>query len=109
MALFMLSLAGVPPTAGCVGTLYLFMAAVDAGWLKLAVFGVIYAAIAAYYYLRVIVVMYMREPTDEEVLATPRWTGQLALALLSLGVLVLGVLPASALRAVVDSASVLLR
>jgi len=59
MALFLLSLAGVPPAAGFLGKFYLIMAAVEAGWIKLAVVAVMYSAIGAYYYLRPIVEMYM--------------------------------------------------
>lgn len=60
--LFLLSLAGVPITAGFVGKLVVFGAAVEAGYAWLAVVGVIASAIAAFFYLRVTVVMYMQEP-----------------------------------------------
>jgi NADH-quinone oxidoreductase subunit N len=62
MMVFLVSLAGIPPTAGFIGKFYLFMAAVDAGLAWLAVVGLLFAAISAYYYLRVVMVMYMREP-----------------------------------------------
>ncbi len=62
MLIFMISLAGIPPTAGFIGKLYLFMAAVKADLTWLAVVAVLFAAVAAYYYLRVVMVMYMREP-----------------------------------------------
>lgn len=62
MLVFLVSLAGIPPTAGFIGKFYLFMAAVDAGLAWLAVVGLLFAAISAYYYLRVVMVMYMREP-----------------------------------------------
>jgi NADH-quinone oxidoreductase subunit N len=65
MALFMLSMAGVPPTAGFVGKFYIFSAAVKSGYVGLAVIGVINAVISVYYYLRIIVVMYMKEPVRE--------------------------------------------
>jgi len=63
MLVFMFSLAGIPPTAGFVAKFYLFMAAVDAGLAWLAVAGVLLSAVSAYYYLRVVMVMYMKEPT----------------------------------------------
>ncbi|MBI5853923.1 MAG: NADH-quinone oxidoreductase subunit N [Nitrospirae bacterium] len=62
MLVFLVSLAGIPPTAGFIGKFYLFMAAVDAGLAWLAVVGLLFAAVSAYYYLRVVMVMYMREP-----------------------------------------------
>ena len=61
MAVFMLSLAGVPPTAGFAGKFYLFSAAVDAGQVGLAVIGVLNSLVSVYYYLGVLVAMYMTE------------------------------------------------
>jgi NADH-quinone oxidoreductase subunit N len=66
MLLFMVSLAGIPPTAGFIGKFYLFMAAVNAGLAWLALFGLVFAAISAFYYLRVVMVMYMRDPSSEQ-------------------------------------------
>jgi NADH-quinone oxidoreductase subunit N len=65
MALFMLSLAGVPPTAGFMAKFFVFTAAYEAGLGWLAVVGVISSAIAAYFYLRVVVKMFMQEPSRE--------------------------------------------
>ncbi len=56
MLAFMVSLAGIPPTAGFIGKLYLLLAAVEAGLAWLAVVAILFAAVAAYYYLRVIMV-----------------------------------------------------
>jgi NADH-quinone oxidoreductase subunit N len=61
MTVFMLSLTGVPPTVGFMGKFYLFRAAIDANLFWLAIVGVITSLISAYYYLRVIVVMYMQD------------------------------------------------
>ncbi len=61
MTVFMLSLAGVPPTLGLVGKFYLFRAVIAGGYFWLAIIGVLTSLISAYYYLRVVVVMYMRE------------------------------------------------
>lgn len=66
MLIFMVSLAGIPPTAGFIGKFYVFMAAVEAGLTWLAVIALIFAAVSAYYYLRVVMVMYMREPESAE-------------------------------------------
>jgi NADH-quinone oxidoreductase subunit N len=62
MLVFMVSLAGLPPTAGFIGKLYVFMAAVEAGMTWLAVLALAFAAVSAYYYLRLVMVMYMRDP-----------------------------------------------
>jgi NADH-quinone oxidoreductase subunit N len=61
MAIFMLSLTGMPPTLGLVGKFYLFRAAIDGGFYIPAVIGILTSLISAYYYLRVIIMMYMRE------------------------------------------------
>jgi NADH-quinone oxidoreductase subunit N len=61
MAVFMLSLAGVPPLVGFAGKFYVFRAAVDSGYVGLAVIGVLNSVVSAYYYIWVIVMMYMRE------------------------------------------------
>lgn len=61
MTLFMLSFTGMPPTAGLMGKVYLFRTAIEGGFIWLAVIGVLTSLISAYYYLRVVVVMYMRE------------------------------------------------
>jgi NADH-quinone oxidoreductase subunit N len=60
MALFMLSLTGLPPTIGFIGKFYVFRAALDAGYIWLAVVGVLTSLISAYYYLRIVIIMYMR-------------------------------------------------
>lgn len=61
MTIFMLSLTGIPPTLGLIGKLYLFRTVVEGGFIGLAIIGVVTSLISAYYYLRVVVVMYMRE------------------------------------------------
>ncbi|MCC7417625.1 MAG: NADH-quinone oxidoreductase subunit N [Acidobacteria bacterium] len=60
MLLFMLSLGGIPPTAGFMGKFWLFGAAIDAGYVWLAVIGVLNSAISLYYYVRVVVFMYLK-------------------------------------------------
>jgi len=67
MAVFMLSLIGLPPTIGLVGKFYLFRAVIAGGFYWLAIIGVLTSLISAFYYLRVVVIMYMRdgEPTAE--------------------------------------------
>ncbi|MFW5679167.1 MAG: NADH-quinone oxidoreductase subunit NuoN [Pseudomonadota bacterium] len=63
-AIFMFSLAGIPPLAGFFGKLYVFLAAVDAGLLALAVFGVLTSVVGAFYYLRIVKLMYFDAPPE---------------------------------------------
>src|SRR5258708_32478865 len=63
-AIFLLSLIGVPLTAGFFGKFYIFKAALDAHLLWLAVLGLLNTGVGAYYYLRIIVVLYQREPGE---------------------------------------------
>ncbi len=67
MTIFMLSLIGFPPTLGMVGKFYLFRSAIDGGFTGLAIIGVLTSVVSAYYYLKIVVNMYMREgdPTAE--------------------------------------------
>jgi NADH-quinone oxidoreductase subunit N len=93
LSLFMLSLAGVPGTAGFAGKFFIFRAAVESGLLWLAIIGVVTTVVSFYYYLYVIVQMYMRDPADE--FSDLRIMGSLKVALLvsAIGTLYLGVLP----------------
>jgi NADH-quinone oxidoreductase subunit N len=97
LSLFMLSLAGVPGTAGFAGKFFIFRAAVESRLVWLAIIGVISTVVSFYYYLYVIVQMYMREPSDE--FADLRLCGSLkiALAISVIGTLYLGLLPARVL------------
>ena len=65
MTVFMRSLTGIPPTLGFVGKFYLFRAAIDGQFYLLAIIGALTSLISAYYYLRVVVTMYMREGEPE--------------------------------------------
>jgi NADH-quinone oxidoreductase subunit N len=64
LAIFMFSMAGVPPMAGFWGKLYVFMAAVDQGFYTLAVIGVLTSVVSAFYYLRIVKIMYFDEPVE---------------------------------------------
>jgi NADH-quinone oxidoreductase subunit N len=64
MLIFLLSLAGIPPTAGFIGKYYLFAAAIETGHNILALVAVLNAAVSIYFYLRIVVSMFMREPTE---------------------------------------------
>jgi NADH-quinone oxidoreductase subunit N len=96
MSLFMLSLAGVPPTAGFMGKLGIFRAAIEAGLVPLAIFGVLTSAAGLYYYLRVVVYIYMVPSTKPEPVVGGRMlTAGVALAACALLVIWMGVQPGS--------------
>jgi NADH-quinone oxidoreductase subunit N len=96
LTLFLVSLGGIPPTAGFVGKFYLFSAAVKNGYIWLAVIGVLNSAASIYYYLRLVVYMYM-VPAEGPVPVPrpPRILFSMALCASAAVVLVLGVLPRS--------------
>jgi NADH-quinone oxidoreductase subunit N len=92
MLLFMLSLGGIPPTAGFMGKFWLFSAAIDAQYYWLAVIGVLNSAVSLYYYIRVVVFMYVRkEAIGSEPSAAPSLN--LALAVAVIATLALGIYP----------------
>lgn len=93
MALFMFSLTGIPPTAGFFGKFSIFAAAVDSGYVLLAVLMVIASVISAYYYLKVVVAMYMRAPEREPIPAATTALAAVALLAATLGVLGMGIFP----------------
>ena len=91
MAIFMFSLAGIPPLAGFFAKLYVFSGAVEAGLTWLAVIGVINSAIGAFYYLRVTVSIFMTDPAAGAVhAAKPRWPVMATVVIAALGRGVLG-------------------
>ena len=97
MALFMFSLAGIPPTAGFMGKFYIFSAAVEGDYSGLAVIGVLNSVVSVYFYLRLIVIMYMSEPATERSLVPRSAAATWAVALSALGTLQLGLFPAGLL------------
>jgi len=93
MLLFLISLAGIPPTAGFLGKFYVFGAAIEAGFVWLALFGVINSAISLFYYMQVVRAMYMtEEPAGGPALS---WSGALGVALVAtaVGTVVFGLYP----------------
>jgi NADH-quinone oxidoreductase subunit N len=92
MLLFMLSLGGIPPTAGFMGKFWLFGAAIEGGYIWLAVIGVLNSAISLYYYVRVVVFMYLKKETiGSEPKASPALAVALGVAVAA--TLALGVYP----------------
>jgi NADH-quinone oxidoreductase subunit N len=94
-SLFLLSLAGIPPTAGFFGKWFLFKSAIDSGLYWLAIIAFVNSVIGAYYYLRVLVYMYMREPAAGAPIAIPLRSGYVAtaLAVCAIFVMILGLAP----------------
>jgi NADH-quinone oxidoreductase subunit N len=93
LTVFLLSLVGMPPTAGFVGKLYLFGAAVQRGFVWLPVLAVLNSVVAAYYYLRIVVYMYMREPEEPGLAVALTPAAGLALAVSAWLTLQLGLWP----------------
>ncbi|MBI4083620.1 MAG: NADH-quinone oxidoreductase subunit N [Candidatus Lambdaproteobacteria bacterium] len=110
MVVFMLSLTGIPLTAGFAGKFQIFKSAIDKGYVWLAVIGLLNSVVSVYYYLRMIVVMYMQRPTAEHPpeRVVPSVPLYVAVAASALGVLYLGVFPAGWLELSVRSVTSLL-
>jgi NADH-quinone oxidoreductase subunit N len=98
LTVFLLSLIGVPLTGGFFGKFYIFRAALESNLIWLTVLGLLNSAVAAYYYLRLLVVMYMHEPGEVTNSLEPLSLGLgAALVLPAIGTFVLGVVPGSIL------------
>lgn len=98
LSVFLVSLAGIPLTGGFTGKLFLFAAAIQSGFYWLVVIAVVASAIGIYYYLRILVLMYMREPGEAmEAIGLPA-AAQLVLAVMVVGTLWLGILPGRMLQ-----------
>ena len=97
MLIFMLGLAGIPPTAGFMGKLYLWAATVEAGYIGLAVISVLMSAVSLYYYFRIVVQMYLKDGLAEgdspAEMLNDRWVGG-AIAVCAVMTLAIGVWPA---------------
>jgi len=107
-SLFLVSLAGLPPTAGFFGKWFVFRAAIDSGFYALTVIAFLNSVIGVYYYLRVMVFMYMREPAAGAPVALPMRSGYVAAALVLSAILVilLGIVPSQSLDMAVKAASI---
>jgi len=108
MSFFMFSMAGIPPTGGFFGKYVVFKAAIESHQYTLAVIGVLNAVIAAFYYLKVIVTLYMREPEDDELpLPVPLAVGAVMLVSV-VGIIYLGIAPGRLLEMIKGLASTLI-
>lgn len=100
MAVFMISLAGIPPSAGFFGKLYIFSAAVKAGFVPLVVIAVLASVLSVYYYLRVVVYMFMRpQPAGEAPKMKLSPVIAIVLIICTAGILHFGILPGSLMKA----------
>ncbi|PLX42244.1 MAG: NADH-quinone oxidoreductase subunit NuoN [Hyphomicrobiales bacterium] len=106
LSLLMFSLAGIPPLAGFFAKFYVFLAAVKSGLFLLAVIGVLASVVGAFYYLRIVKVMYFDEPEGEAFEPMPRELG-LLFSVAGLFVLVFFLYPAPVLKAAQNAAAVL--
>jgi NADH-quinone oxidoreductase subunit N len=92
MLLLMFSMAGLPPAVGFYAKLSVLWAVVDAGFVWLAVLAVLFSLIGAFYYLRIVKLMYFDEPTDRALIA-PSTSMRWVMGANGLSMLVLGILP----------------
>ena len=97
LALALVALIGVPPTGIFIAKIYIFSAAVNSDLLWLAVVGVVNSVVSAYYYLRIVRVMYL-EPADSDEKVPSSYALRAALGVSTLGILVIGVVPGPLLR-----------
>jgi NADH-quinone oxidoreductase subunit N len=102
MTVFLLSLGGFPPMAGFIGKWYIFSAAVEQGHYWLAIIGVLTSVVSVFFYLRIVVMMYMTEGTE---IVRPRvpLPAAAGLALATVAVFYLGILPAKVIDLALDS------
>jgi NADH-quinone oxidoreductase subunit N len=97
-ALCLFSLAGIPATAGFIGKFFVFKAALERGMYSLAVIGVLNSLVSIGYYLKVVYILYMRDPIETEAPPPLASADRLALAICAAGIFALGVFPASLWR-----------
>ena len=93
MAVFLLSLGGLPPTAGFVAKWYVFSAAIRAGYYDLAVVGMLSSVISVFFYLRIVVMMYMADPADQQARPAVAAVPIAALVVSTIAIFYLGILP----------------
>ncbi len=93
LAICLFSLMGLPPTAGFTGKFYIFSGAIKAGYIWLAVIGVLNSAVSLYYYLRVMVFMYFRDPAEDYAWVKLHVGAVVSIVLALVGIFYLGILP----------------
>ncbi|MDW7644796.1 MAG: NADH-quinone oxidoreductase subunit N [Desulfuromonadales bacterium] len=98
MTIFLFSLMGIPPTAGFAGKFFIFAGAVKAGYIWLAVIGVLNSAVSLYYYLRLMVYMYFKNPEEDFSWVKIHAGAAVSIVIAIVGVLYLGILPESVME-----------
>jgi len=93
LSIFLMSLIGIPLTGGFLGKFYIFRAALRSDLIWLTILGVLNSAVAAYYYLRILVSMYMQESQSDMPVERPGAATQAVLALCTIATFVLGIFP----------------
>src|SRR5205823_1339995 len=103
MVIFLLSLGGIPPTAGFIGKYFLFAAAVQSGFGWLAIIAVLMSAVSMFFYFRIVVAMYLKEGREAEVAITPalKFVAGVSLAI----TLLFGILPAPLINQATQSSN----
>ncbi len=105
LSVFLISLAGIPLTGGFIGKFYLFSAALQAGYIGLTIIGVLNSLVSVYYYFRIMVVMYMKEPADDAFPPDPISPPVLAIIAIGVaGIFWLGIYPVDILNLATNSA-----
>lgn len=108
MTVFMLSLAGLPPTAGFFGKFYIFSAAIEANLIWLTIIGVLNSLVSVYFYLGVVVSIYMKQPVDEVSVGPMPLFARAALLVTSLATLYMGLMPSDFLHLARETVSSLI-
>jgi NADH-quinone oxidoreductase subunit N len=109
LATFLFSLAGIPPLAGFIGKFYIFSAAIEARLYILAVIGVLNSALSVYYYIRVVYLMYAKEPVTAGPFATYSAVGGAAVLISAIAVVALGLFPSRLLDLAGHAAGMLMK
>ncbi|NOQ41119.1 MAG: NADH-quinone oxidoreductase subunit NuoN, partial [Desulfuromusa sp.] len=98
LTIFLFSLMGLPPTAGFTAKFYIFAGAIEAGYIWLAILGVLNSAVSLYYYLRVMVQMYFKDPEEDFAWVTINTPVAISIVISVVGVLYLGIFPNSVMN-----------
>jgi NADH-quinone oxidoreductase subunit N len=105
MTVFLLSLGGFPPTVGFIAKWFVFSAAINAGYLSLAIIGVLTSVVSVFFYLRIVVMMYMAAPADARPMPLVSRASLAVLAASVVAILYLGILPTRVLDLATGSAT----
>lgn len=107
LALFMFSLAGIPPTAGFIAKFYIFKVAIDSGQIGIAIVGILASIVSVYYYLRVVYFLYMKEGDEATPLPTEGIFSIGALVISAIGIMVIGIWPTPLFQTALQAAQAL--